>query len=91
MMEAHLTEEENILSSITIANKHHVSMQLLTLPKPGILCALPRLHKHKHLITTKYSHSHLKKTLMNTEQVIPAAISLKIRPPYRQIISRKGT
>ena len=87
-MEAHLPEEENILSSITIDNKHNVSMQLLTIPKLGVLYALPNLHKHH--ITTKYSHSHLSKTLMNTEQVMPAAISLEEIPPHRPIISLQG-
>ena len=90
-METHLNEAENLLSSITIANKQQVSKLLSTQPKPGLFYALPKLHRLKQLISTKYIHSQLNKTLMNTEQITQVASSLEIRPPDRQIVSCKGT
>ena len=91
MMVTHLKEAENLLSSITIANKQHVSKLLPTLPKPGICYALPKLHILNQLISYKYSHSHLINALINTEQMTKVANSLEIRPQYRTIASCKGT
>ena len=91
MMETRLKAAENFLSSITTANKDHVSKQLPTQPKPGIFYALPKLHRLKQLISSKYNHSHLIKTYINTEQIKKVANSLEIRPPSRSIVSCKGT
>ena len=48
-------------------------------------------HRLLQLISTKYNHSRLNKTHMNTEQITQAAISLEIKPPYRPIALCKGT
>ena len=91
MMETHLNEAENPLSSITIASKQHVSKLLPTQPKPGIFYALHKLHRLKQLISSEYNHYHVNKTLINTEQITKVANSHEIRPPYRPIVSCKGT
>ena len=91
MMHTHLKEAEYLLNNITVANKQVVSKLLPTQPKPGLFYALPRLHKLKQLIYSKYNHSHLINTLTNTEQITQVANSLEIRPPYRPIVSCKGT
>ena len=91
MMQTYLNEAENLLNNITVANKQVVSKQLPTQPKPGLFNALPKLHKLKQLISTKYNHSHLINTLTNTEQITQVANSLEIRRPYRPIVSCKGT
>ena len=56
MMETHLKEAENLLKSVTIANKQHVSKLLPTQPIPDIFYALPKLHIIKQLFTTKCNH-----------------------------------
>ena len=90
MMQALLKEAENLLNRITVANKQVVSMLLPTLPKPGLFYALTKLHRLKQLISSKYNHSHLIKTLIDTEQITQVANSLDIRPPYKPIVSCKG-
>ena len=91
MMQTHLKEAENLLNNITVDNKQVVSKLLPTQPKPGLFYALPKLHKLKQLISSKYNHSQLINTLTNTEQITQVANSLEIRPPYRPIVSCKGT
>ena len=91
VMQTHLKEAENLFDNITVANKEVVSKLLPTQPKPGLFYTLPKLHKLKQLISSKYNHSHLINTLTNTEQITQVANSLDIRPPYRPIVSCKGT
>ena len=91
MMQTHHKEAENLLNNITVANKQVGSKLLLTQPKPGLFYALPKLHRLKQLISSKYNHSHLIKALTNTEQITQVANSLDIRPSYRPIVSCKGT
>ena len=91
MMETDLRETVHPLSSITIANKQHVSKLLPTLRKPGIFNALPKLHMLEQLISSENNHSHLIKTLIDTDQITKVANSLDIRPPYRPIVSCKTT
>ena len=86
MMQTHLKEAENLLNSITVASKQVVSKLLPTQPKPGLFYALPKLHRLKQLISSKYNHSHLIKTLINTEQITQVANSLDIRPPHRPAV-----
>ena len=43
------------------------------------------------LMSTKYNHSHLNKSLKYTEQITLVANWLEIRPPVRPIVSHKGT
>ena len=87
MMETHLKEAKYLLNDITIANKQQVSKLLPTWPKPRIFYAIPKLHRHKQLIYTKYNHFHLNKTLIDTEQITQKANSFEIRPQYRPIVS----
>ena len=49
------------------------------------------IYKLKQLISSKYNNAHLINTLINTEQLNQVANSLEIRPPYRPIVSCKGT
>ena len=91
VMQTHLKEAENLLSSITVANKHVVSKLLPTQPKPGIFYAIPQLHRLKQLISSIYDHSHLIKTLIDTDQITKVANIHEIRPPYRPTVSCKGT
>ena len=62
-----------------------------TQPKPGIFYALPKLHILRQLVSTKYNHSRLSKTLIDTEKIPQVANSLEVRPLYRPILSCKGT
>ena len=91
MMQTHLNEAKNLLNNITVDNKQVVSQLLPAQPRPGLFYALPKLHKLKPLISSKYNNSHLINTLTNTEQITQVANSLEIRPPYRPIVSCKGT
>ena len=91
MMQTHLKEAENLLSNVTVANEQVVSKLLPTQPKLGLFYALPKLHILKQLISSKYNHSHLINALSNTEKITQVANSHDIRPPYRPIVSCKGT
>ena len=91
MMQTHLNEAKNLLNNITVDNKQVVSQLLPNQPKPGLFYAIPKLHKLKQLISSKYNNSHLINTLTNTEQITQVANSLEIRPPYTPIVSCKGT
>ena len=62
-----------------------------TKPKPGIFYAITNQHRHRQLISSKHSHSHLIKILLNTEQITQVAISHEVSPSNRLIVSCKGT
>ena len=91
MMETHLREAKNLLNSIAITNKQRVFKLLPAQPKPVIFHTLYKLYKLKQLIYAKYSHSHLNNTPTNTEQITQLVNGLEIRPPYRPVVSFKGT
>ena len=90
-MQTLLKEAENLLNYITVANKQVVYKLLPTQPEPGLFYAIPKRHKLKQLISSMCNHSHLISTLINTEQITQVANYLDIRPPYRTIVSCKGT
>ena len=90
-MQTHLKEAKNLLNSISVADKQVVSKLLSTQHKPGLFYALPKLHRLRQLISSKYSHSYLIKTLINTKQITQVANSQEVRQPYRPIVSCKGT
>ena len=92
MMQTHLKEAENLLNNITVASKQVVSRPLPTQPRPELFYALPKLHRPKQLISYKYNHHfHLMKALIDTEKITQVVNSHEIRPPYRAIVSCKGT
>ena len=61
MMETRPREVENPLCDVTTASKPHVSKQLPTKPKLGILHAVSKQHETEQLILDKYNHFRLKK------------------------------
>ena len=72
-------------------NRRHISQLFPVKATPGTFHVLPKLHKLSHFISTKSNTHTTDGNLVSTTQLIDKATKPNIRPPYRPIVSSKGT
>ena len=90
MIETHNEVAKNIISNMSPNEMKHISQLFPVKATPGTSYALPKLHKHSHLISTKANAHTTDDNIISTTQLIDKATNLNIRPHRDLYYLRNG-